>query len=130
MIRILCVCKNEFYLRALEPFLHSRNILIAGICKNPEDILAHFISAKADLIVMDANWYGHPLSGANILKELLRQEERIKVIMVTNCAEGPLAARMKRLGAMGYFCRMTSSVEQIAQCITRVHEGHQCFVNT
>src|SRR6185295_3988072 len=115
------ICKNEFYLRAIEPFLHQHHISIAGICKRPEFAIDHFINAKADLIVMDANWFDYPVSGADILKQLLHFDQNIKVIMVTNCSKEKLAVRVQHLGAKGYFSRMTNNIKHIAQCIKRVH---------
>lgn len=128
MIKIFLLCKNDLYLRTIEPILNENNISISGICKEPKEAVNQLTNNKADVIVMDANWGAYGFSGVDILNGFKKMDNSVKVILVTNSYEDKMAARAKELGAMGYFYRNVNSLKHITDCITSVYKGKDCFL--
>lgn len=130
MIRIFAIFKKTIYLSALEPFLQSNGIEVVASCSNLALAVDQYKRIKADIVLMDANWPegNHSLSGDSIICQLRLVNPDVKIIAATSFFDSWTLSKLKLLNIHGYIYKnMDDTLEQIKNCILRVHRGETYF---
>jgi DNA-binding NarL/FixJ family response regulator len=68
---------------------------------NTEDALEAIAREKPDVVLLDIELHGH--GGLELLRELVRKPDDIKVVAYSNCAEPLVRKRLLRAGAHQFF---------------------------
>lgn len=87
---------------------------------NGIDALTRFRRAPIDIVILDLNLAG--IGGLELLRRLLRESPKARVIVFSMHAEPIYAARALRLGAKGYVSKSAAS-EELVTAVKRVAEG-------
>jgi two-component system invasion response regulator UvrY len=87
---------------------------------NGTDALTRFRRAPIDIVILDLNLAG--IGGLELLRRLLRESPKARVIVFSMHAEPIYAARALRLGAKGYVSKSAAS-EELVTAVKRVAEG-------
>ena len=85
-----------------------------------EEALALFARERPELVLLDLNLTG--IGGLELLRRLLAEDEKVRVVVFSMHAEPIYAARALRLGASGYVSKSAGADELIA-AVKRVAEG-------
>lgn len=123
MIRIFGVCKNDLFLKMIDPMLNTWGISIAAITRTTNDAVQKFIESKADIVILDANWNYTSLSAKDILANFLNHDKSCKVVMITTFYDPKIEEQFFTLGAQGYIYRNVTSLDSIVECITSVYDS-------
>lgn len=84
------------------------------------ETLGLFRSEKPDLVLLDLNMEG--VGGLELLRRLLLEDKKARVIVFTMHSEPIYAARALKLGARGYVTKSASADELVA-AVNQVAEG-------
>ena len=84
------------------------------------ETLGIFRSQKPDLVLLDLNMEG--VGGLELLRRLLLEDKKARVIVFTMHSEPIYAARALKLGAKGYVTKSASADELVA-AVKQVSEG-------
>lgn len=87
---------------------------------NGQDALALFRKEAIDLVLLDLNLPG--TGGLELLRRMLKENEKARIIVFSMHSEPLYAARALRLGAKGYVSKSAASDELLA-AIGRVSKG-------
>lgn len=87
---------------------------------NGQDALALFRKEAIDLVLLDLNLPG--TGGLELLRRMLKENEKARIIVFSMHSEPLYAARALRLGARGYVSKSAASDELLA-AIGRVSRG-------
>lgn len=87
---------------------------------NGQDALALFRSEAIDIVLLDLNLPG--IGGLELLRRMLKENEKARIIIFSMHSEPHYAARALRLGARGYVSKSAASQELLV-AIRRVGEG-------
>lgn len=87
---------------------------------NGVDALKRFRRAPIDIVILDLNLAG--IGGLELLRRLLRESPKARVIVFSMHAEPIYAARALRLGAKGYVSKSAAS-EELVTAVKRVADG-------
>lgn len=82
--------------------------------------MALFRSEKPDLVLLDLNMEG--VGGLELLRRLLLEDKKARVIVFTMHSEPIYAARALKLGAKGYVTK-SASADELVSAVKRVAEG-------
>ncbi len=82
--------------------------------------LSIFRSEKPDLVVLDLNMEG--VGGLELLRRLLLEDKKAKVIVFTMHSEPIYAARALKLGAKGYVTK-SASADELVNAVKQVTSG-------
>ena len=125
MIHALVICKNELFFRCIEPLVNLHGIYFSALYTEPEKAFRDYtaLNLHPDVIIVDASWNSHPNFHISDISGFLKANAAQKLIMVTTFYEEIIVAKVKDIGADGYFYRNTHSVESIVACIKAVHRG-------
>ena len=85
-----------------------------------EEALALFAKERPELVLLDLNLTG--IGGLELLRRLLSEDDKVRVVVFSMHAEPIYAARALRLGARGYVSKSAGADELIA-AVKRVAEG-------
>jgi DNA-binding NarL/FixJ family response regulator len=85
-----------------------------------EAALALFRNEKPDLVLLDLNLTG--IGGLELLRRLLAEDEKVRVVVFSMHAEPIYAARALRLGARGYVSK-SAAADELITAVKRVAEG-------
>ncbi|MCH9806742.1 MAG: response regulator transcription factor [Alphaproteobacteria bacterium] len=86
------------------------------------ETLALFRSNQPDLVLLDLNMEG--VGGLELLRRLILEDKKARVIVFTMHSEPIYAARALKLGAKGYVTKSASADELIAAVKKVVEGGH------
>ncbi|MFN3868579.1 MAG: response regulator [Hyphomicrobiaceae bacterium] len=84
------------------------------------EALALFRNERLDIVILDLNLAG--IGGLELLRRLLRENPKARVIVFSMHAEPIYAARALKLGAKGYVSKSAQS-EELITAVKRVAEG-------
>lgn len=84
------------------------------------EALELFTKERPDLVLLDLNLEG--MGGLEILRRLLIENDKVRVVVFSMHAEPIYAARALRLGARGYVSK-SSGAEELVTAVKRVAEG-------
>lgn len=82
--------------------------------------MALFRSEKPDMVLLDLNMEG--VGGLELLRRLLLEDKKARVIVFTMHSEPIYAARALKLGAKGYVTK-SASADELVSAVKRVAEG-------
>jgi DNA-binding NarL/FixJ family response regulator len=85
-----------------------------------QEALALFRKERPDLVLLDLNLEG--IGGLELLRRLIIEDEKVRVVVFSMHAEPIYAARALRLGARGYVSKSAGADELVA-AVKRVAEG-------
>ena len=85
-----------------------------------EEALATFRRLAPDLILLDLNLTG--IGGLELLRRLLSEDDKARVVVFSMHSEPLYAARALRLGARGYVSK-SAGADELVMAVTRVAEG-------
>lgn len=103
--------------RRLLASMHGIEVTEAG---NGQDALAALTEMVPDVILLDLNLEG--IGGLELLRRMLAENGRLKVIVFSMHSDAIYAARAMRFGARGYVSKSASADELVA-AVRRVAEG-------
>jgi len=87
---------------------------------NGNEALALFRKEKPELVLLDLNLAG--IGGLELLRRLLAEDPRVRVIIFSMHAEPIYASRALRLGARGYVSK-SAGADELITAVKRVSEG-------
>jgi DNA-binding NarL/FixJ family response regulator len=85
-----------------------------------QEALALFRKERPELVLLDLNLEG--IGGLELLRRLIIEDEKVRVVVFSMHAEPIYAARALRLGARGYVSKSAGADELVA-AVKRVAEG-------
>lgn len=85
-----------------------------------QEALSRFRTDPVDIVILDLNLAG--IGGLELLRRLLRENPRARVIVFSMHAEPLYAARAMRLGAKGYVSK-SAPAEELITAVKRVSDG-------
>jgi two-component system invasion response regulator UvrY len=85
-----------------------------------EEALALFASERPELVLLDLNLTG--IGGLELLRRLLSEDDKVRVVVFSMHAEPIYAARALRLGARGYVSK-SAGADELITAVKRVAEG-------
>ncbi len=101
--------------------------LLAGIgntdlreAASGDEALQMYAKERPDLVLLDLNLTG--IGGLELLRRLLAQDEKARVVVFSMHAEPIYAARALRLGARGYVSK-SAGADELVTAVRRVAEG-------
>ena len=85
-----------------------------------QEALAIFRKEKPELVLLDLNLSG--IGGLELLRRLLAEDEKVRIVVFSMHAEPVYAARALRLGARGYVSK-SAGADELVTAVKRVAEG-------
>lgn len=85
-----------------------------------QEALTLFGKERPDLVLLDLNLTG--IGGLELLRRLLAEDEKVRVVVFSMHAEPIYAARALRLGARGYVSK-SAGADELVTAVKRVAEG-------
>ena len=85
-----------------------------------EEALAMFRDIRPELVLLDLNLTG--IGGLELLRRLLSEDEKVRVVVFSMHAEPIYAARALRLGARGYVSK-SAGADELIMAVKKVAEG-------
>jgi DNA-binding NarL/FixJ family response regulator len=85
-----------------------------------QEALAIFRKERPELVLLDLNLTG--IGGLELLRRLLAEDEKVRVVVFSMNAEPIYASRALRLGARGYVSK-SDGAEELVTAVKRVAEG-------
>jgi two-component system invasion response regulator UvrY len=85
-----------------------------------QEALALFRKERPELVLLDLNLTG--MGGLELLRRLLAEDEKVRVVVFSMHAEPIYAARALRLGARGYVSK-SAGADELVTAVKRVAEG-------
>jgi two-component system, NarL family, invasion response regulator UvrY len=85
-----------------------------------EEALVLFASERPELVLLDLNLTG--IGGLELLRRLLSEDPKVRVVVFSMHAEPIYAARALRLGALGYVSK-SAGADELITAVKRVAEG-------
>ncbi|MGZ5890318.1 MAG: response regulator, partial [Hyphomicrobium sp.] len=85
-----------------------------------QEALALFRKEKPELVLLDLNLSG--IGGLELLRRLLAEDEKVRIVVFSMHAEPVYAARALRLGARGYVSK-SAGADELVTAVKRVAEG-------
>jgi two-component system, NarL family, invasion response regulator UvrY len=85
-----------------------------------EEALTLFAKERPELVLLDLNLTG--IGGLELLRRLLAEDEKVRVVVFSMHAEPIYAARALRLGALGYVSK-SAGADELITAVRRVAEG-------
>jgi len=85
-----------------------------------QEALALFRKERPELVLLDLNLTG--IGGLELLRRLLAEDDKVRVVVFSMHAEPIYAARALRLGARGYVSK-SAGADELVTAVKRVAEG-------
>lgn len=133
MTNIYVVCKNDIFYKAIQPALNENNFFISRFFKMPSltpkdeflqamknDFLA--CTQKPEIVLMDANWNTHEVSGKEII-QTFSDIENLKIIVSTTSFDKKIDSIFQSMGATSYMVKL-QGYEHILNTIKTVFKGN------
>ncbi|NVK37814.1 MAG: UvrY/SirA/GacA family response regulator transcription factor [Gammaproteobacteria bacterium] len=123
MIRVLVVDDHDLVRMGIVSLLSGSNkIQVVAEASSGEEAIELAKHHEPDVVLMDIRMPG--MGGLEATRKLLRQNEDVRVIAVTACAEDPFASRLLQAGAAGYMTKGATADEMI-MAVLKVKSGQR-----
>lgn len=123
MIKVLVVDDHELVRMGITRMLADvQGIDVIGEARTGEQAVSMARKHSPDVILMDVKMPG--IGGLEATRKILRQDDSIKVIAVTQCEEEPFPSRLMKAGASGYMTKGAGLAEMV-RAIRIVHAGQR-----
>ena len=109
--------------RRLLSGMQGAQIFEAG---NGHEAMAIFRKEKPELVLLDLNLAG--IGGLELLRRLIAEDEKVRVVVFSMHAEPVYAARALRLGARGYVSK-SAGADELVTAVKRVAEGRRDVIS-
>ena len=103
MKKVLIVDDSTVIRKALNKFLEQYEVEIVGSASNGTTALEMFESQKPDIVTLDITMPG--LDGFHVLKEMIKKDKKVKVIVITALADKATGLRALKNGAKSYLTK-------------------------
>lgn len=120
MIRVILCDDHELVRKGIRNTLESEvDMRIVGEADRAEDLKKVMLQHECDVLLLDINLQGR--SGLEITEQLIKQESKTRILIVSMHPEEHYALRSLRAGAHGYFhksgnpSKMIQAVRLLAQ---------------
>lgn len=98
----------------------EKDMVVVGQAKDASEALLILSKRKMDVVVLDISMPGR--SGLDIIKDLLKIQPSIRIIILSMHQEERFAVRAFKAGASGYLTKEMAP-EEIVNAIRKVHSG-------
>lgn len=123
MIRVLVVDDHDLVRMGIVSLLSGSNkIQVVAEASSGEEAIELAKHHEPDVVLMDIRMPG--MGGLEATRKILRQNEDVRVIAVTACAEDPFASRLLQAGAAGYMTKGATADEMI-MAVLKVKSGQR-----
>ena len=125
LIKVLIVDDHPVVRIGLRTMLESEeNITVTGMAGSAKEALMEVQRVQPDVVLMDLRM--PEMEGIEAITELRRIQPGIRIMVLTNYAEGEYVHRALQAGAMGYLLKSTPQ-EEIVHGIAMVHKNRRCI---
>ncbi len=124
MIDIMIVDDHTLVRRGIQRILESEeDFRVVGEASDGEEALAKIVELQPDVVLMDIAMPG--LDGIEATKRLLKKRKpTCQLLILTMYADEHYAARLLRMGALGYVVK-DAAPHELAEAIRAVHQGNR-----
>jgi DNA-binding NarL/FixJ family response regulator len=124
-IRILIVDDHEVVRRGLEGILSATEDLeVVGQASSGEEAVCLAASIECDVVLLDLQMHG--MHGLEAIPQLIREDGRPKVIVLTIHDDDEIVLRAVKSGASGYVMK-NASADELIRAIRHVAAGGRHF---
>lgn len=124
MIRILLVDDHDLVREGIRALLEkNRAFEVVGEAGDGQEAVRRCRELKPDVVLMDVNLPGG-LGGLEAAEQILADQDRVKVLFLTQYENREYIRRALRIGAHGYLPKRGAS-EQLEEAIVAVHRGRR-----
>lgn len=123
MIKILVVDDHDLVRMGITRMLADvPGIQVVGEARSGEEAVTLVRKLSPDVVLMDVKMPG--IGGLEATRKILRQDDGVRVIAVTQCEEEPFPSRLMRAGASGYLTK-GAALEEMVRAIKVVKAGQR-----
>ncbi len=123
MIRVLVVDDHELVRSGISRMLADNpDIDVIGQASSGEEALDFVRENRPDIVLMDIRMPG--IGGLEATRRILRQDDSIRIIVVTACADDPYPSRVMQSGAQAYITK-GSDIQEMVRAIRKAHSGQR-----
>ncbi|OEY67423.1 UvrY/SirA/GacA family response regulator transcription factor [Marinobacter sp. X15-166B] len=123
MIRILVVDDHELVRSGITRMLGDNpDIEVIGQAASGEEAIEAVRKQRPDIVLMDLRMPG--IGGLEATRRILRQDDSIRVIVVTVCADDPYPTRVMQAGATAYITK-GADIGEMVRAIRMAHAGQR-----
>lgn len=121
MTRVLIVDDHAIVRKGLKQIVaDTPDITVAGEAKNGYEALDMISKYNYDVVLLDISMPG--MSGLDVLKQLINQKPRLRILILSIYPEEQYAVRTLKAGASGYLTK-DSAPEELVAAIREVSSG-------
>lgn len=122
MIKVLLVDDEELVRLGVEVLLNAvEDLHVERVCSSGEEALDLVEKMKPDIVLMDISMPG--MGGEEACRRILKSHPATKIIVLSICKEGPIPARLMKMGVMGFLsknCTIAETVKAIKTVMSGV----------
>lgn len=123
MIRLIIGDDHTFIREGLKRIVNmDPNLKLVGEAANSIEILNAVANKECDILILDINLPDR--NGLELMKDLLKLNPELKVIIFSMHPENIYAVRAIKAGAFGYLSK-ESPIEEFSRAIMKVSAGHK-----
>lgn len=123
MIKVLVVDDHDLIRAGIaRMLLDDGSIEVVGEASSGEDALTKAREYTPDVVLMDLKMPG--IGGLEATRRLKRQNEQIKVVVVTACIDDPYPSHVLDSGASAYVSK-NSHISEMIKAVKQVHSGER-----
>jgi DNA-binding NarL/FixJ family response regulator len=123
-IKVLIIDDHPVVRLGLKTMLESEErIVVTGAVGSAKEGIAEVERAKPDVVLMDLRM--PEMEGVEAITELRRNDQTIRVLVLTNYEEDEYIFRAMQAGAMGYLLKNTPQ-EEIISAVDMVYQNKLC----
>jgi NarL family two-component system response regulator LiaR len=121
-IRVMIVDDHAMVRTGLRHFIETFDDMItAGEASNGSEAVEKCLADPPDVVLMDLVM--PKMNGSEAIRQILKHNERIKIIALTSFDDQDLVEQALQAGAMSYLLKGIT-VEELARAIRSAHAGH------
>ncbi|MFC7358512.1 response regulator [Jejudonia soesokkakensis] len=128
MIHVFIVDDHKMVIDGMNLLLKDeKGISVVGWAENGEDAIKEIPQHEVDVVLLDINMPG--INGIETCKELMKQNEALKIIAISMHKESSLIKLMLSNGAKGYVLK-NAGQDEVIDAITTVYNGKMYLDDT
>lgn len=122
MIRVLIADDHQILRSGLALIINEQpDMRVISYAKDGKEAVQNTLSLQPDIVVMD---YNMPLkNGLQATKEIVKENEQTKIIMLTTTDDRELMTRSLQAGALGFLLKSHSG-DDLIEAIRTVNKGY------
>lgn len=123
MIKVLVVDDHDLIRAGIaRMLLDDGSIEVVGEASSGEDALTKARQFSPDVVLMDLKMPG--IGGLEATRRLKRQDEQVKVVVVTACIDDPYPSHVLESGASAYVSK-NSHISEMIKAVKQVYSGER-----